>query len=101
MYIKYFFTLLNLNNFHALEESAFLLAKCSRSCIAGQDILRGSQRCVGVSFVWSLIVNCNCEPSFFSVVYDLDFSGVGGWNSFVDMISRFVDDLFSFVTSIR
>ena len=46
-------------------------------------------------------MNCNCEPSFFSAVYDLDFGGVGVWNSFVDMLSRFVDDLFSFVTSIR
>ena len=27
----------------------------------------------------------NFEPSFFSFVYDLDFSGVGVWNGFVDM----------------
>ena len=43
----------------------------------------------------------NFEPSFFGVVYNLDFGGVGVWNCFVNMLSHFVDDRLSFVTSIR
>ena len=38
---------------------------------------------------------------FFGVVYNLDFGGVGVWNCFVNMFSRFVDDRLSFLPRIR
>ena len=57
----------------------------------GQDILHGRRRCVGVL----LSSDCEFSAEFLGVVYDLDFSGVGVWNGFVDMFSHFVDDRLS------
>ena len=46
-------------------------------------------------FFFRLVFDCEFSAEFFSDVYDLDFSGVGVWNGFVDMFSHFVDDRLS------
>ena len=38
---------------------------------------------------------------FWCYVYNLDFGGVGVWNCFVNLLSHFIDDRLSFVTSIK
>ena len=85
--------------YHTLEKPAFCLTYVVRIalliwtfCVVDDVVLM---------FFLCLIFDEEFGAEFFGVVDDLDFGGVGVLDGVVDVFFHFVDDRFTFVTSIR